>query len=364
MTRPVLAGLLALLLAPAALAQADSAERSEVLRDLDARSERVEAARREALAATEGEPAEARQAALGAALTPFDLAADDARLAAAVEAETDPDVRQALLLSYVAVETDLADKNAALGMQALDAIGPAGALWSHRPALVKRALALATLADPSAAAEAGRSIYEQHPDRAVQAYVLLHGLETAHAAQSEGRAQRYFDLLQTDRFYETEPGLIAWGVFQRYATRVRPGAPVPEFAVPRLGGGALVSRASLLGSVYLVDFWAEWCLPCIREMPVLHAAYERFAGRGFEIVSVSMDDSPSIVEAFRAERFPMPWLHVWNGDGFGGGMAQAFEVRAVPKPILVGPDGTILITSSTNLRGANLERTLASLLGE
>lgn len=346
---------------PGALAQSDRV--ADLLQALGERSERVEEARREALAATQGEAPEVRQAALDEAVAPFRLAEEDARLAAAITAETDPAVRQALLLSYVAVETDLDAKDAALGLQALEEIGPTDPLWSHRPPLVQRALALATLAD-SAAADIAQAIFEQHPDADVQAYVLLHGLETAHAARREGRAQRYFDLLQSDRFFETDPGLIAAGVFARYATRIRVGAPVPAFAVPGLGSGQIVSRESLLGNVYLVDFWAGWCLPCIREMPTLHAAYERFGGRGFEILSVSMDDSAASVDAFRADRFPMPWLHVWNGDGFGGGMAQAFEVRAIPKPVLVGPDGTILVTSSADLRGANLERTLAALLGE
>ncbi len=362
MTRLALGLLLCFALAPGALAQSDRV--AEILQLLDGQSAEVEEARRAALAATEGASPAVRQAALGEAVAPFNLSADDARLAAAIDRETDPDVRKAYLLSYVAVETDLGAKDAGLGLRALEEIGPGDPLWAHRPPLISRALALAAQADSAAAQAAAHALFEQHPDSTVQAYVLLHGLETAHAAGHEARAQVYFDLLQSDRFFETDPGLIAAGVFGRYATRVRVGAPVPEFAVPRLGGGGLVSRAALLGQVYLVDFWAEWCLPCIREMPVLHAAYERFGGRGFEILSVSMDDRPDVVDAFRAGRFPMPWLHVWNGDGFGGGLAQAFEVRAIPKPILVGPDGTILATSSQALRGANLEQTLADLLGE
>ncbi len=353
------------LLAPLTFAQSDTSERvAEVLRALDERSERVEEARREVMAATEGLSPSSRQRALDDATASFDFTDEQADLAAAIEAETDATVRQALLLSYVAIETDPHTKDAALGVRTLEEIGPADELWSHRPMLVKRALALATEADSTSAATAARAIFEQHADVEVQGYVLLYGLETSHAARKEGRAQRYFDMLQTDRFFETEPGLVADGVFRRYATRVRVGAPVPEFAMPPLDGGDLVSRESLQGKVYLIDFWAEWCLPCIHEMPTLHAAYERFAGSGFEILSVSMDDSPEVARRFRAERFPMPWLHVWNGDGFGGGMSQAFEVRALPKPVLIGPDGTIIATSSADLRGVNLERTLTNLLGE
>src|SRR5690606_37491361 len=127
--------------------------------------------------------------------------------------------------------------------------------------------------------------------------------------------------------------------------------------------GRTLTRASLLGTVYLLDFWAIWCSPCIREMPVLHAAYERFGDAGFEIVSVSFDETAEEVEAFRAERFPMPWPNVHVGADFGGDVARTFEVGALPKPLLVGADGR-LVARDAAVRGANLERVLEQLLGD
>ena len=139
------------------------------------------------------------------------------------------------------------------------------------------------------------------------------------------------------------------------------GAPVPDFSLPLLDGEGDVSGESLLGRVYLLDFWAVWCLPCIDEMPTLHAAYERFKDEGFEIVSLSFDDSPDEVRAFRGTQFPMPWLNAHVAEGFGGELARRFEVRGLPKPILVGPDGRILALSSGKLRGVLLERTLEEI---
>lgn len=57
----------------------------------------------------------------------------------------------------------------------------------------------------------------------------------------------------------------------------------------------------------------------------------------------------------------MPWLHTFVEGGFNSELAKTFEVLGIPKPILVSPKGIILATED-DLRGPNLERTLAGVL--
>ena len=336
-----------------------------VLQNLDNRSERVYQARRRVLLGTRNAAPEERQAALAEAMAPFRLGEEDIRLEAAIAGEADPAVRQTLLLNYVSVETDLGQKDAALGRQALEEIGPASALWAVHPALVQRALGLATRADSAATTAWMRTLLQEHADPDVRAFALLHGLEAADRAGDEGAAQGYYALLEDEVYAETDPGLLAPMMFARYDPdgAVAVGARVPDFSVELLDGEGTVSRESLLGTTYLIDFWAIWCAPCIDEMPTLHAAYERFRDEGFEIVSLSFDDSVDQVRYFRDNEFPMPWLNAHVAEGFSGDIATRFEVRGLPKPILVGPDGRILALSSGKLRGALLERTLEEHFG-
>jgi thiol-disulfide isomerase/thioredoxin len=144
---------------------------------------------------------------------------------------------------------------------------------------------------------------------------------------------------------------------------VMPGKMVPDFRFVSIDNPDVVyTRESMMGKYYMIDFWAVWCGPCRAEMPGLHAAYEKFHGPNFEIISLSFDPTPDKVAKYREDKYPMPWLHSFIDGGFDSEAAEAFEVAGIPKPVLVGPDGTIVATES-ELRGENLEKTLAKYLG-
>jgi thiol-disulfide isomerase/thioredoxin len=142
------------------------------------------------------------------------------------------------------------------------------------------------------------------------------------------------------------------------------GRLVPTFAWPSLDDStAIISPLSLQGSVVLIDLWGTWCAPCRREMPFLHEAYTRFHARGLEIVSVAFDMSPGKVAAFRRERFPMPWQHVYATSAIESEATRIFRVDSFPRTVLVARDGTVL-RADTGLRGPALAATLDSLFSD
>jgi thiol-disulfide isomerase/thioredoxin len=145
--------------------------------------------------------------------------------------------------------------------------------------------------------------------------------------------------------------------------KIMVGKPVPDFSVSLMGDGGTVSKKSLAGKYYLLDFWATWCGPCRGEMKHLHKAHAGFGEKGLSIISLSFDRAPDDVLRYREGKWKMPWLHSFVTGGFGSGLATTFEVSGIPKPILVGPDGTILAVE-TELRGRNLKKTLAKHLGK
>jgi thiol-disulfide isomerase/thioredoxin len=144
---------------------------------------------------------------------------------------------------------------------------------------------------------------------------------------------------------------------------VQVGDRVPAYAVRSLEDSTVVySDTSLRGQTVLLDFWATWCRPCLVELPELHDAYDAFRDDGFTILSFSFDSRPNKVQVFREDEWSMPWLHTFVEGGFRSELADTFSVRGIPKPILVGPDGTVLAVGHT-LRGDGLHAMLAEVLG-
>ena len=75
------------------------------------------------------------------------------------------------------------------------------------------------------------------------------------------------------------------------------GRPAPDIVVERLNGKSL-ALSSLRGKVVLLDVWASWCGPCLKELPMLDAIARRLHGRGVEVLAVSVDQERANVLKF------------------------------------------------------------------
>lgn len=130
------------------------------------------------------------------------------------------------------------------------------------------------------------------------------------------------------------PQALQLGAWQPVATR---GAPI-EIAYQD-GAGAARTLAGLRGKVVLVNLWATWCAPCIKELPSLAKLQQALGGDQFQVVTIALDErDPTKIEPFLASHGAanLPAL-----IDRGRTVDTVAEVSALPTSLLVDRDGKV-----------------------
>jgi thiol-disulfide isomerase/thioredoxin len=163
-------------------------------------------------------------------------------------------------------------------------------------------------------------------------------------------SDRARDLLVSGAFLVAVAGLVVVGWLTREpALALEAGAPAPALELPRLEGGTL-SLTALHGKVVLVNIWATWCPPCIKEMPSLQRVYEEHGEDGLEIVAVAVDDRPGTpqpdgsVEGLVSEFVERLGLTFPVALDPTGGTERAFDTEYLPTTVLIDRTGRIRAT--------------------
>lgn len=134
------------------------------------------------------------------------------------------------------------------------------------------------------------------------------------------------------------------------------GMQAPEFTQNNVDGKP-ISLASLKGKYVLVEFWASWCAPCRAGNPNLVKQYELYKNKGFEIISVSLDNvKDKWVDAIKKDG--LPWLQVSDLKGWNNAVGRMYGVRAVPQSFLLDKEGKVI---GNTLRDETLNAKLAEL---
>jgi len=135
------------------------------------------------------------------------------------------------------------------------------------------------------------------------------------------------------------------------------GSPAPALSVDAFIKGDEV-KAFEPGKVYVVEFWATWCGPCVAEVPNVVAAYERLQPKGFEILGISFDEDADALKAFTAKH-KMTWAQYFDGAGWKNKFGAEFGIRGIPAMWLVDKQGNLRDLEARNGLAAKVEKLLA-----
>jgi peroxiredoxin len=117
---------------------------------------------------------------------------------------------------------------------------------------------------------------------------------------------------------------------------VAKGQRAPDFSLPTLKGGR-VSLAGLRGKVVLIDFWAQWCEPCKKELPQLQKLQQEFAAKDVVILTVNIDKSRENAERL-AQQLGIT-LQVALDPA--GSVAATYDLPKMPSSFVVDKKGIV-----------------------
>ncbi|WP_163716028.1 TlpA disulfide reductase family protein [Mangrovibacterium lignilyticum] len=135
----------------------------------------------------------------------------------------------------------------------------------------------------------------------------------------------------------------------------RTGEAVPGFTTTDENGNKITLNDLIKDKkLILIDFWASWCVPCRKELPNVKASYEKYASKGFEVLSFSIDKNKDAwLNAVEEEG--LEWPNFNDLD-----VSTLYKVKSVPTTYLIDNQGRLL---ADNVRGEELGKKLEEILG-
>lgn len=126
------------------------------------------------------------------------------------------------------------------------------------------------------------------------------------------------------------------------------------------------------GDVVVLNFWASWCVPCVREMPVLQALHERHDGRGVHVLLVNMFEAFEDGRAWaRDEGYDLPLFSAQavGADASarpksyrvmrrGDGAAVRYRPKAIPRTYILDGNGVITAVLGPDAGQPTFERSI------
>ena len=124
--------------------------------------------------------------------------------------------------------------------------------------------------------------------------------------------------------------------------------------------GTAFSTDSLKGKVILVDLWATWCGPCVRELPHVAKIYQKYHDQGLEVVGVSCDRKAEDLKKFLESHKEFTWTQLYDPKLPEWETAKQFGVLSIPRMFLIDKKGIVRTIDASE----KMEEMIPKLLAE
>ena len=144
---------------------------------------------------------------------------------------------------------------------------------------------------------------------------------------------------------------------KKLAAETSEGQPYKDFEITYEGTTTKLSDLMQEGHYTLVDFWASWCGPCRREIPVIKDILAEYGPKGLDVVGVAVWDKAEDTKQAMNE-LEISWPVIIDAQTIP---TDIYGILGIPTIILIGPDGTIL---SRGKQGDELKAAVADAFAQ
>jgi len=115
------------------------------------------------------------------------------------------------------------------------------------------------------------------------------------------------------------------------------GQPAPAFTLERLGGGTVDSATEKGQHVVVLDFWATWCGPCVKALPLVAEVAETYRPKGVVFYAVNQREKPEDIERFLKNK----GLSVAVALDKDAAVGKSFGVKGIPQTVIIDKAGVV-----------------------
>lgn len=139
------------------------------------------------------------------------------------------------------------------------------------------------------------------------------------------------------------------------------GQPSPAFTYENFKGGETALN-DLKGKYVYIDVWATWCGPCIGEIPYLKELEHKYEDKNIEFVSISVDTKDDYTKWRKmVTNKELGGTQLITENAFNSDFIERYAINAIPRFIIIDPEGNIVSADATRPSDAGIESTLDAL---
>ncbi len=117
------------------------------------------------------------------------------------------------------------------------------------------------------------------------------------------------------------------------------GEAIPDLELRTLSG-SVVTLSELDSKVTLINFWATWCGPCVKEMPSLQKLSDAYSAKGLNVIGINLDEDPEAVLEKFLEKNQIKFRSFVDSKG---DLADRFNVSGLPLTLVIDKNRRLLL---------------------